>query len=289
MNNISPSKIFYISRTEYLRWLLNPRIIIFFIVWVFINNCALAPLAECVAETGKNLCIFEPFIAVGNSPFLLLIMPLGYMTVMGDFPREDKSAMFYLHRCGRLNWIFGQLLMSLYAALTYIAAVFLGSTLPLASKCFIGDNWSDGVRYYRELFPEKIGSAVTSLLPGNLYNQFTPGKAAAATFGLMLLFFLWTACVMLLFRVAKLKKAGFLTVCAATALGASLTASNSTLMWLTPLGNTVVWKHFTEYLREPVFPLWASYLYFAVFILALTAAAALISRKSNFESTVEED
>ncbi len=282
-------KIFLVSKNEYLRWLLSPRILLFFMVWVFINTIALQPLFECANDTGKNLCIFEPFVAVGNSPLLMMIIPLGYVTMMADFPRTDRNALSVVSRCGRLNWALGQMLFSIYAALSYCIAAVIFGTLPIIGKCFTANEWSDGIRLYDIIFPDKAGSAVTTLLPKNLYNQLSPLDAAINTFFLMLLCLLMLSTVMLLFRLAGYKKMGFFLSCALTASGAALAMISSPAMWAIPTGNAIVWKHFTEYFREPVFPLWGSYLYFALFIVLLITAAVIFSKKSNFESTTEED
>lgn len=286
---LSLKKIFLVSKGEYVRWLVNPRAVLLFVIWIFISNCALVPLSECADTMQMKLNIFEPFIAVGNSPLLMLILPLGYITLMADFPRTNRNALSVVSRCGRLNWGLGQLLFSVYAAITYCTVLLITSTLPLAAKSFIGNEWSDAVRLYGYFFPDRAGSAVTSLLPKNLYNQLSPFHAVLNTFLLMLLCLLTLSAVMLLLRLIGYKKLGFFAACALIAAGAALTGISSPTMWATPIGNAILWKHFTEYYREPVFALPLSYLYFAVFIAALVIGSIAATHKISFEMVLEDD
>ena len=86
---ISLRKIWAVARTEWLKWVCNPRMIIIPVLTVFIYSYAITPLLERSEKMGEPLNLLEPLIAVGNSGMLTLIIPLVFLTLMSDFPKTD--------------------------------------------------------------------------------------------------------------------------------------------------------------------------------------------------------
>ena len=184
---ISLRKIWAVARTEWLKWVCNPRMIIIPVLTVFIYSYAITPLLERSEKMGEPLNLLEPLIAVGNSGMLTLIIPLVFLTLMSDFPKTDGSSLFFLSRTGRYNWLLGQILFGLMSALTFLAAIYVICTAFLMNRAFLADGWSMVVKRYDLLFPAEAGGFASELVPPNLYNQMTPFSAVIQTYILLFL------------------------------------------------------------------------------------------------------
>ena len=68
--------VFAVARTEYLKWLTDPRVIIVGVLLVFMRSLAVEPLLERAVKFGEKLNILEPFVAVGNSGMLVMLVML---------------------------------------------------------------------------------------------------------------------------------------------------------------------------------------------------------------------
>lgn len=129
MGNISIKQAFSVARTEYLRWITDPRVIIIGVLLLFIETLAIEPLSERAAKFGGELVCLEPFVAVGNSGVLLLLMPCVFLVLISDYPILNGSTLFFVHRTGRINWYTGQVIFLVMAICTFLGAVLLFSIL----------------------------------------------------------------------------------------------------------------------------------------------------------------
>lgn len=168
-----------------------------------------------------------------------------------------------------------------------VAFVFLCTSLPMLKNCEIGVNWSETVRFYLKRFPEEEGSFHAELLPGNLYNQVSLLPALIHSTALLTLYLLLLGLIMFLFKLLGIRMAGLCTCSVIVALGVGTCAVKTSAMWLFPMANTIVWLHFTDIMREPVKPLWQSYLYFGISILIVFAVNLVVAVKSDFITTGE--
>lgn len=284
---ISLRKIWAVARTEWLKWVCNPRMIIIPVLTVFIYSYAIVPLLERSEKMGEPLNLLEPLIAVGNSGMLSLIIPIVFLTLMSDFPKTDGSSVFFLSRTGRLNWLMGQMLFGLMSAFTFLAAIYVICTAFLNNKAFLANGWSMVVKKYALLFPEDAYGFASELVPGNLYNQMTPFSAAVQTYTLMLLYLVTVLLVLLLFRQRKHKAAGFLAASGIIGFGVLFTSIKTAAMWAFPMANTIVWLHYTEIYRDAVVPTAYSYIYFGV-IIALLAVANVAAARGLSVDSIEE-
>ena len=58
MHKLSFRKVLLSARTEYVRWLVNPRMIIIAVMLVFVYNFAIAPLQSAAEEMGVDFIGF---------------------------------------------------------------------------------------------------------------------------------------------------------------------------------------------------------------------------------------
>lgn len=275
----SLGKIWGVARTEFVDWLTNPRIIIVGILLIFIKTLAIDPLTARAEKFGDEMCVFEPFIAVGNSGMLTLFIPLVFMVLFSDYPKLGGNSLFFISRTGKRDWLCGQLLFLVMAIFTFMGTIMLASILLSDGK--LEFQWSEAVRKYAARFPEEAYNFDGQLLPSNLYNQIPMMTAWWQTFVLMSAYLLTLALVIYLLKMLFSSTVGLGGALAVIAIGTTTTSLYSPLRWVFPTANTIMWLHYTEIYSKAIYPVWASFTYFAVIITALVVGNFLALKRLN--------
>lgn len=282
-------KIWSTARTEYVKWITNPRMIIFGVMIIFVFDYIVTPLKGLAQEVGKPLGVIEPFIAIANSDMIIAIVPAVFLTLISDFPRTDGNTLFFLQRTGRTNWLFGQVLFSIMAIFTYVGAIFVGAVLPMLPNCSWANEWSVPIKQYGEIFPDKAGTFANCLITEKLYNQLPPVKTAVVSYLLIMCYLLILALIMLMFNCLKIKIMGLLSSGAVIAFGCALNYANVSAKWVLPMSHTIIYLHYTKYFREPVFDMWKTVLYFLLVPVGLIFVSLIALSFTDFESVQDID
>lgn len=269
--------ILAVARTEYLRWLTDPRVIIVGVLLVFMRSLAVEPLLERAVKFGEKLNILEPFVAVGNSGMLVMLMPCVFLILISDYPKMTGSTLFFIRRTGKTNWLWGQVLFLLMAIATFLIAVLIGSML--VSGGVFSDSWSNTVTKYAARFPNEADSFVSQLLPSNLYNQLSLISAVLHTLALMTMYLFSLSLIIYFFKLIHIQSFGLFAAIFIVAAGVMTCSLKSQSMWAFPMANTIVWLHYDEILSRRNFPVWCSYAYFATAITVLLTLNACAARK----------
>lgn len=273
-------KIWGVARTEFVGWITNPRVIILGILLIFVKTLAIDTLSTRAEKFGDTMIIFEPFIAVGNSGALTLFMPLVFLVLLADYPRLGGSALFSVSRTGKKCWLCGQILFLIMAIITFLAAIFAASML--FSGGHFGTEWSEAIRKYNARFPDEAASFDSQLLPSNLYNQIPMMTALWQTSALLAAYLLVLALVIYLLKILFGSSVGLAGALLVMALGTATTSLYSPIKWAFPTANTIIWLHYTEILSEPIYPMWASFLYFGALLALLIAGNLFALKKLKF-------
>ena len=287
MKNLNLRQCFSCARTEYIKWILDARMIILGVLLIFIYNFAIEPLLQNSELMNEPLNVFEPFIAVSNSGTILLIIPLVFLTLIADFPKIDTNTVFYIIRVGRLNWLIGQVIKLVMMAVSYLFVIFVGATVPMITRGFVSNEWSLVATDFVRRFPEKSGNYGVTLLPENLYNQLTILGAAVESYLLVFAYLLILGLLLLSFSLIKKKTAGFVLCGAVISLGTAFCSIKTSLMWTMPMANSIVWLHFTKYFRQPVVTMTFSIIYLVTFIAALLIFCGVAIKKFNYDNVSE--
>lgn len=269
-----------VARIEYLRWLTNPRVIIVGVLLIFMRELAVDPLLERAAKFGEQLNILEPFVAIGNSGMLVMLMPCVFLILISDYPKMTGNTLFFIKRTGKTNWFLGQLLFLLMAIFTFLLAVVIGSMI--VSEGTFGTNWSDTVTKYEARFPNEAGSFNSELLPSNLYNQIPFISAILQTLALMAMYLFTLSLIIYFFKLIHIQSFGLFATVTVVAAGVMTCSLKSPSMWAFPMANTIVWLHYEEILSDEVFPIWCSYAYFAAAIAAGLAINTIAVKRLQF-------
>ncbi len=276
-----------VARTEYIKWITNPRVIIVGVLLVFMRTLAIEPLLERAVKMGISLSIFEPFVAVGNSGMLVMLMPCVFLILISDYPKMTGSTLFLIQRTGKWNWFAGQVVFLLMAIISFMCAVLAGSIL-VSDGEFAGV-WSDVVTKYAARYPEEANSFVSALLPSNLYNQIPLMTAVIQTLSLMSAYLFMLSMIIYGFKLIHIQSFGLFAAIFIVAAGVVTCSLGSDMMWSFPVANTIVWLHYDEILGEPIVPIWHSYAYFGVSIVILVILNLIAVKRYQFINIEQVD
>lgn len=271
-------RIWAVARGEYLCWLIQPRMFIIGVLLIFMQSLAIEPLME----RADKMCIpmngLEPFVAVGNSGQLVMLIPFVFLILLSDYPQMSSNSLLQICRTGRFTWLAGQILFLCLAILTYLGIILAGSLI------FSGVNlssmeWSDAVTKYNSVFPNEYGNFASMLLPSNLYNQISLIQAVKLTFGYLFLYLLLLSLVMYVFKLIQIPTMGLICAVFVIACGVLSCALRTKLMWAFPMAHTIPWLHYEKILKQPIVPIWLTNVYWAFSItIGLTANFIAIKR-----------
>lgn len=182
MDRFSFRAAVHIAQAEFRQWLRSSRIIILFVMLVFVNVQVIGPLRQCKMLMGEMLSIPEAFVALGNSGVILLIIPILFLVLMADFPQRTGIDRFYQMRCTKRTWIFGQAVFAAAASCFVLLFLLVSSCVLMIGTGRWSLSFSDAVTHFTSVYPDRTGDYVVQLLPGNLYQQMTLEQALIHTF-----------------------------------------------------------------------------------------------------------
>ena len=287
MKNFSFRQCFSCAKTEYIKWVCDARMVILGVLLIFIYNFAITPLLQNAEKMNEPLNMLEPFIAVANSGAVLMIIPLVFMTLIADFPKIDNNTVFYIMRIGRKNWLTGQIIKLVMMAASYLAVIFVGSVVPMLTKGFWYNGWSNVVTNFKNVFPEQSMNFGVQLVPENLYNQLTVFEAAVKSYLLVFAYLMIIGLILLSLSLIKHKTLGFVSCGAVIALGTAFCSIKTSLMWTMPMANSIIWLHFTKYFRVPEVSIAFSMTYLVTFVLVLIVFCYIMIGRFNYDNVSE--
>lgn len=286
-NKLKLYAIWNVAKSEFIKWITNPRIIIAGVLIVFIRSFAVLPMLEQSEKYGEPLNVMEPFIAAGNSGMLALFLPLVFLLLISDFPIMGGNTIFFINRTGKLNWFLGQIVFIIISIFVYIGTILLSCMV--MSKGTFSTEWSNVITKFNAAFPDEAGGFVSKLIPSNLYNQIPILNAVIGTVLLIAMYLLTLALILCLMKMLYLRGAGLLSALTVIVLGAASCSLKINVMWIFPTANTLMWLHYKEILKEPITPVENSFLYFLILIAVLFIANLFVLRNLQFINIEQDD
>lgn len=280
-------RIIKIAKNEYIKWLFHSRMLVLGCILILMYVMVLQPLKERAAMMGEVVNLLEGYIGVCNSPIFLAFLPILFLVLMSDFPKMDYNMVFLLHRCGRKNWIIGQLLFLLLADMSILAVVFAGLVLPLLDAGYWYNGWSNVITEAAQRLPEQADGFLTELIPPNLYFQLTPFQAAVQSSILMFAYFYLLGVIMMFGKFFGKRVIGLIVSALLVVLGAGISYFKLSLMWMLPAAHAIVSRHYTDFYREMHCSIEASYCYFLILILLLCCGLYLKGRHLSFSKITD--
>ena len=266
MHNISMRKIIRVCQAECYHFLCSGRLALVPAVWVFAYQFITVPLLQNAERMHASLLVIEPYIALINSNFMILIMPVLFLVLLSDFPRVDANAYFYLVRTGKTNWVLGQLLYGVVITAGYLLMQFAGMVIPVLAEGRWGTGWSPVITDFAREFPEYAQSAGAVSIQPQLYYHVPPWEAVLVGSALLAAYLYLLLLIKLLCFLLRAKTIGLLLCFFVIAFGTGLCTTFSQMRFLMPMGNSILGIHYSQYYMKMVFPLEYSGIYFAVLI-----------------------
>lgn len=287
-NGISFRKIRNVASTEYIKWIVNPRIIVFVAMYIFMYDYIFKEIIEGMDKMGdKAIMILEPFIAMANNNLINLILPSVFLVLISDFPKTDGNTMFYIQRTGKLNWMFGQIMFAFTAIITYLTSIVYVSFLIMSPRCYSKNVWSTLTTGYAKMFPEESNSLVANMINGRLYNNVTPSIAFISTIILLAMFLMLIAVFLLVGFSAGKRTLSMASSCLVIAVGSGLCKTESKIKWLFPSSNSLLEMHFDRVLKKQIVNIRNSYLYFIIILLTLFIISCIAIKRYDFSKITE--
>ena len=242
------------------------------------------PLLQNTEKMQASLLAIEPYIALINSNFMILVMPVLFLVLLSDFPRVDANAYFYLVRAGKTNWVLGQLLYAVVITMIYLFIQFLGMLVPMFGKGSWGNEWSPVITDFAREFPEYAQNPGAVSIQPQLYYHVSPWEAVLVGSAFLAAYLYFLLQIKLLCYLLRVKTLGLLLCFFVIALGTGLCSTFSPMRFLMPMGNSILGIHYSQYYSEMDYPLEYSMIYFAVGIgILMVAILGLRKRLGGYE------
>ena len=281
------NKIFHVAKNEYIKWIHNPKLIILLVMLIFAYDYVILELTTASDKMGKELQMLEGFIGISNSQLLLMIIPIVFVGLMGDFPRISGNAMFYIYRVGKTNWLMGQILFAIMASITYLFALLGFSMVSILGRGFLDNVWSDITTRYYIFAPNEYASIVANLTTGRLYNNLLPLEAGFHILGLMFLFLLLISMLLLVGFLCGVRTAGIVVATGILCVGNVLAYMENNIRWFFPTTHAILEIHFDEIYKRSIMDMRLSYLYYIMILIILFVVAFIRVDKCDFSKIQE--
>jgi len=255
----------------------SSKVLILCLYLIFVNIQVIDPLRGVSQDMNGKLSVFEPFIAISNSGIILLVLPLLYIVMMADYPREGGVQYFIRIRSNLRSWITEQIIFSFFASVIVVTVVVLGSMILSIDFVDISPRYSDALMRYSEVFPEKAGGYITNLFPTQFYNQTTAVGSFLYSVSIWILFYNALSLIIITMSFYSQKIAGIIIDSVLVIAG----AISSNIQWFFPLPHVVLYMHYEEYAAIPkISPGW-SYLYFISLNVILIVVCLVFAKKGR--------
>ncbi len=269
------------SVTEVGMILRSTKLFILGIYLIFVKRMVIDPLIACSDLMNSKISWAEIFCSLNNSSFVFMVMPLTFLVIISDFPKDDGMGVFYQLRCKRSSWIIGQLLFEFFISAMMIVFNLLVPIIMIGSHGELNNNFSYATTHYITVFPEKSRDYVVDLVPGRLYNQLKLGKAFWVSAVCVFFYFLILSTIQLFFYLINKKNIGIIVNILIIGTGCILLSFDTKLKWLFPMSHTIPAIHFEEYVSKEIFPLTSSILYLVIMYLLLVIMCFLVRKKKQ--------
>lgn len=286
-NTISLRKILNVAKIEFTKWIFNPRIIIFVVLYMFLYDYIVEEMLAAAKKMDSMIMIYEPFVAMANSELLIMIIPAVFIVLISDFPKTDGNTMFYISRVGKINWLLGQIIFAISSAVTYLLGILGISIIMVANQGYSKNVWSPLVTDYVKTFPNDVKSRIPMLINGRLYNNMTPTQALILTLSLLLLMLVVIEFLLLVgFSIGK-RILGMLFAYMVIGLGSSFCALENGIMWAFPSANSIAWLHFDPVLKKQDMKITTSFLYFIIIMVVMFVVSIITMKHYDFSKVTD--
>lgn len=262
-------KIWGVARIEYMGFFTSKRILFMLFAFIFLAEDVIGKMGKIATEQGLPLGRFEPFILLFSYKIHVMLVPIIFVVMMSDFPSNEKSGYFTMSRISRTSWLFGEMIYAGMVGLSFILFLFLGSAAWVWKESRLFMEWSPYMSKLYMDFPEIYAWNNQLFIKTETLAQGKPMTVMLHSVGLMFLYLIFLASLLMLFKLLSLKKIGIFLSVSITITGVALDGYNNIIKWFFPIIQSIYETHFHSYYAKAEFPLYYSYIYFCVLIAGL--------------------
>ncbi len=289
-----------VTAFDFATWRGNVRILMTFLLAFILCYLLSDKAMRFSLEYGTTMQMLEPFIWTFGDAHSILLASLLLLLLFSDMPFLTGMSPYYLFRTSRRVWMTGQILYICLSTSLYLCFIFISTTALCITRSFTGNLWSETAAI---LGYSGAGKQVALPTFVKTLELSTPFQAAAAIFGLMLLYALFLASFMLTVHLRFGHIASVASVLGFSLYGFLLDPqtirtlfsledyemyrANVAVGWLSPLNHATYVMHNFGYDRLP--RLWMSAMIFLALIGLSFAAGLHVIRRYNFNFRGTED
>ena len=189
---------FWIAGQNFYGWKKSPRIWMTFILAAILCLMLSDQIISHAIKYETILQVFEPFIWTYGDASSVMLSSLLLILLFADMPFISQATPYWLVRTKRKIWLAGQIIYVILATVIYniFLAVMLG--IMGAPFSFTGNVWSETAA----MLGYGGGESITVPVSIKTMESSTPYMCAAIVFGLVLLYTLFIAVLMLFLNLA---------------------------------------------------------------------------------------
>ncbi len=162
----------------------SPRVYIGLIIGCVSQILSVMPLYDYSLAIGKPMGIVEGYIYWNCDTYTSVVAFLGLLLFISDVPFTSSSETYILLRSTRYKWVLGKMLYLFVATVIYYFLVMVSGAVYLFQNAFIGNVWSEPLRYLVTGSTAEVASAYNVYFPYPYILKLSPYLAAFSCLGL---------------------------------------------------------------------------------------------------------
>ncbi len=264
-------QICWIAGMEYRKWLTRKHLVVLLFSILFLGEYVFSDMLRVAQITGLRINCLEPMALVLSFAFYIMAVPLIVIVELSDFPDKSAGNIFVVMRIRRITWLFGELFFGFLAGATCLLVFFAASLIWTFGYTSVSNTWSPFMTAIYEKFPDLYTSNARLFLESGTLSHGSPISVTLTCVGLLLLYILSMVQILCLFRFLGRQKTGLIVTIGITVFGAVSAAYIEDIKWYFPITHAIFGLHYDKFFAQPIVPLYASILYFAILNLGLLA------------------
>lgn len=188
---------FFIAGQNFLKWRRNPRIWMTFIAAFILALMMSDQILSQALRYETSVQIAETYIWTFGDASSVMLSSLLLVLLFIDMPFIDLTTPYYLVRTRRSVWLGGQIIYVILGTVFYNMFLLLTTSILSVPFAFSGNVWSKTAA----MLGYGAGKSVTIPVSVKTMESMLPYQCAAAVFGLMLVYTLFIAALMLFLNI----------------------------------------------------------------------------------------
>lgn len=271
-------KSLLIFKTELIQMFRQTKILMLVFFLVMLYESIFSPMRSVCDETGFTLHPVEPFILLCTKSTNIILIPIIYLFLLGQFP-HCKKQYFQMIRTGKQRWFWGELAFIAASSLLIVLVTLAGSEICMFDKLETTGRWSLFMTQMNAEFPELYAQNHLLFLDASIVAHGTPYAIMLYEFGLIWIYLVIIGTFVIYGTIIGKRAVTMIAAIAITVIGGSAIYLDGKLKWVFPLVHIEYGLHYNSLFSQAYFPVWGSILYLVLLLGGLTALCLASMKK----------